>query len=389
SLAIYAPRPLHFAIAGALITLLANTKFTGVVYVVPLAAGAVLACWLRHGRRPSVQLAWSQLGAFGLALGGLGYHPYVTNALRHGHPFYPLLGSNQLHDLRFLRPLRIAAAGRVERLFVSIFGDPSRDFVNALAIMKWPLSLGRAELARFGTPDPRVAGWGPYFSAILLVCIASAMAMLLQRRSPRRAAFSAIALLALSVSALLNAECWWARFSPQLCLVPLVVAVTLMSTSERVRVPRVLGALVMAMCLANHGLVVGATLHGVLQRDAAVKAALDELAERGATLYLSRRWPAPLYRLRARGIPFVAVADDGDEPDPALAYRMPCGPLLGFPGTMNEVRYCAGSAPRALANAQTSRRSSAAGLYFEAREQVGIAPVVVQMDAHHIARDER
>ncbi|MFM2417069.1 MAG: hypothetical protein RL385_1792, partial [Pseudomonadota bacterium] len=154
SLAIYAPGPLHFAIAGALIMLIANTKFTGVVYVVPLVAGAVFACWLRHGRRPSVQLAWSQLGAFVLALGGLGYHPYVTNTLRHGHPFYPLLGSNQLHDLRFLRPLRIAAVGRIERLFVSIFGDPSRDFVNALAITKWPLSLGQEELARYGPPDP-------------------------------------------------------------------------------------------------------------------------------------------------------------------------------------------------------------------------------------------
>jgi hypothetical protein len=351
ALAVHTPRPVYLAINGALVALIATTKFTGVVYVVPLLAGAVFASWLRHGKRRGLQLAWSQAGAFALAVAGLGFHPYVTNTLRHGHPFYPLLGSQRAHDLRFLRPLRIADAGRIERLIISIFGDPARDFVHSLSITKWPLSLGPGELIRFGTPDPRVAGWGPYFSAALIICGVSAFAMLWQRRSVRRAPFAIIALLALSASALLNAECWWARFSPQLCLVPLVVAVALFSTTQRVRIPWALAMCVVAVSATNHGLVLGATLEEVAQRDAAVKAALDGLAARGATLYVSRRWPAPLFRLRERGISFVAVEDDTDDSDPALADRMPCAPLGGFPGSMGEVRFCAGPSPRELAEA--------------------------------------
>lgn len=339
ALAVAFPRRLFLGVSALCLVVLANTKFTGIVFATPLLVGAVLALLhFRRGWAAVRRFAAAHAGAYAVALGFVGFHPYVTNAVQHGHPFYPLRGPTVAHTITGLRPPALAEEGRALRLVRSVFADPARPWRDSAAIYKSPFSVSAAELEEYAAPDARVGGWGPLFGAAVLV---AAIALLPAWRRPRRdGVVLSIAVASLLGSALANSECWWARLAPQVALVPLVVAVFLAR--------RFSGHAVLAVLLGNAALVVGAQALYVPRHSAELERFLDGLARDRPELYVSDRWIAPLRRLREHGVDFVAVRDDGDEPDPALESRLPCRPLRVFPGTMNEIRYCA--APQAIAN---------------------------------------
>jgi hypothetical protein len=156
----------------------------------------------------------------------------------------------------------------------------------------------------------------------------------------------------LAASALMNSECWWARLAPQIALIPVVVAVALGRRGSSSLLSRASGHLVLSLLLGNAALIVAAQALYVPQKSAEVERFLSELGRERPLVYVADRWVAPLRRLQEHDIDFVAVLDDGDEPDPALGSRLPCGPLRVFPGTMNEIRYCSvneGITPHVLA----------------------------------------
>jgi hypothetical protein len=340
-LVVATPRPLFFTLSVAVLVLLANTKFTGVVYPLPLLAAAGFLLH-RHTRARATlrKFVVSHVAGYVIAVGLAGYHPYVTNTLAHGHPFYPLRGHQASHDVAALRPPALAhVASRVERLTRSVFADAASPWRDSARIYKLPFTIGTGELELYGTPDARVGGWGPLFSGSLVLSLVG-LAFFCVRRGKTRVVLSVV-VTALVVSALLNAECWWARFSPQLALLPVVVATALLMAREAAeRRWRALGCVLAAVTLANAGLIAVAQGFYVPRRSASLERFLRELADSHPTLYVADRWVAPLRRLREHGVAFTAVRDDGPDPDPELGTRMPCHPLHEFPGTMNEIRYC-------------------------------------------------
>jgi hypothetical protein len=106
-------------------------------------------------------------------------------------------------------------------------------------------------------------------------------------------------------------------------------------------ISRASGQFLIALLLGNAAIVVASQALYVPRKSAELARFLSDLGRESTLVYVADRWVAPLRRLQEYDVPFVAVLDDGDEPDPELASRLPCGPLRVFPGTMNEIRYCA------------------------------------------------
>jgi len=240
-------------LVGAAIVLLANVKFTGVVYAVALVGGMGVLGWLR-GRKDEVKrYAMAGVTSLLVAILVVGYQPYVTNARDNGHPFYPALGREDARNLQWhSAPAPFMAMNPVEKLVRSLFARSAS--ADEMPEWKMPAAVSKQELYIFFNTEPRYGGFGPLFGAALLLAM---VAFPLARRTMPREAWTTGASIAILVaaSALLNPEAWWARLSPQFWLVPLVLAASMVLSAAAW--PRRIAMAVVLLLLAN-SLLVGA-----------------------------------------------------------------------------------------------------------------------------------
>lgn len=265
--------------------LLAAVKASGVAYAgVFLVLGAPLLAWgcgLGRGLRVA---AWAVAGiAAGVLV--LGFNPYVTNTLRHGHPFYPLAGEGKVDIISNNVPAGVAEQPRLVKLFgslaarsSSVIGGP----VNPDTLApKLPGSISLAEVKLFLTKnDVRIAGFGPWFSLALTVAVAGvAWAWARRRRPAWQQGLLVAPMVLLMLSALAFPEPWWARYIPQVWLVPLVAAVALITggRAEGDRAQRVLGWGIAAIAGLNVALVALLFIAGNAPRQLDMRAQLQSL----------------------------------------------------------------------------------------------------------------
>ena len=285
--------------------LLAGLKFSGAVYAV-LLVPVILLLGLRRGAPAAAE--W-RAAALGVALGVVATLPtYAQNWLRHGHPFHPLnvvvLMEGQAHP-EFL------ALGRFEKLARSLTTLPGN------AQDRMPERLGQlprlwhfAAVARH--PDLRFNGFGPLLACGLAASALALAALLATARSRARLRAEGSTLLVLAGALLATVaiipEAWWARYVPQLWLVPLLVAALAFQVARPL-----LGALVLAPMLAGSLATLGFLLphtmamqHEAAARLAALQAAGEVAVVRG--LETDQSVFAMAEQLRQRGI-VVRVAE--------------------------------------------------------------------------------
>jgi len=196
---------------AACVVLLANVKFTGVVYAVALGGGFVLLHWLQGARQ--IVGRYAAIGAFSavVAIALVGYQPYVTNFRLHGNPFYPVLDRDQAADTAMAgqfehwAPPAFMAMGRLEKLTRSLLAESG----DAESMPRWkvPFSVAKRELYIFFNTEPRYGGFGPLFGSVLWVTLL--VFMVAARAIERRVrVVGAVVALLMALTALLNPEAW-------------------------------------------------------------------------------------------------------------------------------------------------------------------------------------
>ncbi len=275
ALSVSAPEPAAWAALCAAVVVAVNVKFTGLVYVVALTVGlGVSGLLLRGGRRVLAVSACSVLAIILAAL-VVGWSPYVTNARSNGHPFYPLAGTGAIDVVTWQAPqAAFAKKGAFEQLFTSLFSTSASGLPGAVSIKsKIPFTVSRHEPGVFVAPDVRVGGFGPLFGAALLV--AGVLAAALIAFSLRAAAICLSVAIALLASVLLMPAAWWARYVPQLWLVP--IAIALAPAPSKYRFVSRLQFLLFAVLAADATMVLAGSLGGKVRGELAVREELRGL----------------------------------------------------------------------------------------------------------------
>jgi hypothetical protein len=284
--------------------ILINLKFTGVIYAGTFGLGLVALLAIHRPRRElGTVLALVGGGALiGVAL--VGFHPYVTNAIRQGHPFHPVAGPRAVDFLTDNTPAGFNGRNRIDKLVRSVFSASANEWPPERARPKWPLSVSGSEMHVFGAPDVRVGGFGPLFAlglvgAILVVIVG------VWRADPQvRAGALAAGFLFLSV--MIHPEAWWARYAPQLWLVPVIVAVS----AQRRRSAAVLrgaGMAVLGVLSVNAAVVAWGYTAGQLDMRARLEAQREALARASHVEVQFGLFEANRERLRSWGIAFREV----------------------------------------------------------------------------------
>jgi hypothetical protein len=208
--------------------LLIQVKFTGLVYVIVFFAGFLVLLLLQ--KWPWRKLAGVALLALVLGTFVVGKNPYVFNIVENGHPFYPFMGRGDFAKITMdaTTPPEFLSANRVSNLATSIFSH-SRDWPPQSAL-KAPWQVDRSEWATFEEPDVLVGGFGPLFSAaMILSLVILAIGVWRGGVAPRLAL---VVILVTIASVLPVSACWWARYAPQIWLIPLVALAPLADAEE-------------------------------------------------------------------------------------------------------------------------------------------------------------
>ncbi len=223
-----------------------NIKYTGLAYLLALGLPVMLYLWLVKARL-SLKLIASSL-AIGLIAGSLfvGFNPYVTNTIRNGNPLYPLAGPGAMDIMTANSPANFHGMNRFEKLFISTFSETADIATPYSTRWKWPFTVSKDELGAFQA-DTRVAGFGPLFGgAVLLSLILLATAWPLDKK--KTVVFTGLGLL-ITCSALVNPEAWWARYAPQLWLLPVLGAMLGLSMSRKPQ--KILGLAIALVLMIN------------------------------------------------------------------------------------------------------------------------------------------
>jgi len=284
-----------------------NLKLTAPAYFALLMAGGLLVGAIVGPRQVLRPLVAVLALAFIIGMAVIGFHPYVTNTLRHGHPLYPVLGPEK----SILIP--VAESNRAVLLLRSVF-SPSRQFPQAKNVdlefvetpLKVPFTVDPSEVRVFAMPDVRGGGWGPLFGGLCLLGMASLVAISL--RGTRWLAMGLAITLPILISVLIIPHPWFARFVPQGWWLPLVTVPLAWAAGGRL--PRTLSILALVTACANVLLVTAGYVPATIQHSALIKDRLEKLRLLGQPLELNLSpYPSNRARLAEMGIAFTRVHD--------------------------------------------------------------------------------
>jgi len=207
------------------VMLAANLKFSGAVYAGMLALMALFVPFAAGWRPNRAQLAVLGAGIGALIL--VSAQTYGHNVVAHGHPLYPLYPMDTAEIMRDQVASDFYERGRFAKLAASVFQVPSNSqTATPQALVAVPSLEHYRELTL--AVDTRFAGFGSLFGWSLLPALACLLlgAVGISRLTTHRS--SAVSVLLVIVWALLsmalNPEMWWARYVPQLWLLPVLAA---------------------------------------------------------------------------------------------------------------------------------------------------------------------
>ena len=299
-----------------------NTKTTALVYL-PIGFSACALAWfflpgrVAQWRRMAPLAAWLGCGAL-VALFFVGYSPYVTNQLHQDNFASPLRNWGAIASFDAQRPPAMNRMNRFERLYFSVFSRTWSGYPSQDPVLKFPFSIHDQEGVYAGSPDTRLGGFGPWFSGALILMVLLVIGKLRSAGGAKSLAWTLGPALAILATTFANPECWWARFVPQLWLLPGLVLIShFLEVRSATRIVRFWGAMLVGVMVFNTILVARSV--AVLQWDS-TRECREQIKRipRGSRIAIF--FPESLamtlgYRLRENSITAVNV----DDPE-----KLPC-----------------------------------------------------------------
>lgn len=249
------PAPPELAALAAGLLLLVNVKFTGVFLAVVVVGGSLLASRALAGATHR-RLARATAGLCAVVTSGVllvGFNPYVTNTLRHGHPLYPIYGPHARNVETMEEGGSLRDHSAIRRLAESVAGASS---VGPKAPrLKAPFTFASNEWSAFRFSEVRLGGFGPLFSGGLILAALAGIAVWVTRvRRARPLPSTARGFLVAAglgvVATLATRDSFLARLVPELWFAPLLVLAAALVTRGG-RVLNAVAALGVALLLAN------------------------------------------------------------------------------------------------------------------------------------------
>jgi hypothetical protein len=312
-------KKLGFYLMDIIILLGVNIKFTGTAYFVIFALTAMIFQWAMDPNKLRIpSISWAVLTGFVFGMLVFGVSPYGINTIQHQNPFYPIYGGNDAVNKSFIMlnqyPADFTHMGKLETFARSLFSKSYNAYGTEKSELKIPFTITETELKSSISPDVRVAGFGPFFGGILLISVIGLVRGCQMKKSyPNWMIYLILGGLVFSV--FINEESWWARYVPQLWLIPCLVV--LMAANARGKVIKISSVLLCFFMALNLITVAGPNIAYNIKMSQKIDTVLTELSKSGETtlVYLApfQPWTVKLDRYK---IPYHIVSSIDELPCP-------------------------------------------------------------------------
>lgn len=291
-----------------------NLKFTAGPFIFVVLA--LLFVWSLRVKRVAEARTLARAFFAGTMLAAIvGFNPYVTNFMDHGHPFYPLAGHGKVDILSDHVGSEFLGHNRFYKGGLSLIAESDSSMHTNVAPgtemfrAKWPGVVTAGELKTFfSSTDARAGGFGPWASLIFIMATVYLIAIHVRPQhvlgSEHFAPF--VMVIGLLLSGFLMPEFWWARYAPQLWTA-LLLAVAFSLGLARGAWRRQLGYAVLAACALNlMMMLVPASINRIVgEMDYRAQVALLRSISGKQPILMSISDDSIRYRLRVEGIRFT------------------------------------------------------------------------------------
>jgi hypothetical protein len=219
------PKTIYFITLALIVFLLVNVKFTAILYIAVFVGGYLIWTLWKKEFILAKRLWWTSVVA-GLIAIVCGFNPYITNSVNFDHPFYPLMGKDKVDIIYALNlPAGFENKSSLERFVISFFSRTDNIYPHSPypIEIKLPFTFNKIDVAHAPMVDSRLGGFGPMFSGIFLLSIVLAIVVYQSSGKEPFIIYMTWALLIIIISVIVMPESWWARYIPQLWLLPLIV----------------------------------------------------------------------------------------------------------------------------------------------------------------------
>ena len=279
----------HWFIFLSAIVIVTNLKFTGLFMAgVIIAVFSIYWWWKKQAIRQILRkyVLIAVVAASGLLI--FGFNPYFTNWYHKGHVFYPL--NIKEKDVVLLRnePEILRGRNSVEKLFISLFSKSVNKIETKKISWKNPLSLTTDEIRVFSGTDVRLGGLGPLFLLGLLLSIPACL-LVLGKMEKDRKLMLAIALAAIFLSVIFVPVAWWARYTPQLFLFPILISAFSLNAANKQnsKLSRFIAPVVLFVFCINLLLIAAPNIAGNIMKTGLIKKEMNELRSRKTPLLIN------------------------------------------------------------------------------------------------------
>ena len=198
--------------------MLSNIKLLGFIYAGLMLGGYWIISLIRKQRQKVIRLVIA--GVCLLFLCALtGISPYYKNIKNNHHVFHPFMGNEKIDIMTINTPTVLRPLSPPKRFLYAFLSHTANGGAKELKdILKIPFSVSDQDENM--TYDTKQGGFGWFGSGIILLglffgCIG------LFFSSPQKKAIVIIGTLSL-LTVIINPESWWARYVPQLWILPLL-----------------------------------------------------------------------------------------------------------------------------------------------------------------------
>lgn len=210
-----------FILFGSII-IITNLKFTGLYIAGIMIAFFSIYWWWKKEPFAVIFKKYFLIGVFSIvSLFLFGFNPYFTNLKHKGHIFYPLNIKENYSILKSNEPESLNDKNNISQFFISLFSEADNEIHTKKINWKNPLTISKKDIRAYASTDIRLGGRGPLF---LLALLFSLLACLLAFSKLKKEckALLIISITAIFISAILVPMGWWARYTPQFFLVPVI-----------------------------------------------------------------------------------------------------------------------------------------------------------------------
>lgn len=247
----------------AICSLFVNLKFTGLLYS-GLIAAVFYFYWLFHYRKEKdwktifVRATGWFILVFVTAIFIVGSSSYIKNTVTAGNPLYPLFGKDKEDIVTKMEPKSFNHKNSLEKFTISLFSKTENVlYGGGEPQLKNPLHVYESELEAIQIPDVRIAGFGPLSACffVLGIILLGIELWILYRIDKKKIKYVVLPLACIILSSILVGESWWARYVPQLYMIPWMALILLcmisLQNKKRLWLLRGVGILLFLFMIVN------------------------------------------------------------------------------------------------------------------------------------------